>query len=131
MFSFQRPYVNSILDGLVVELIVTIAGVFFARTILKWWIDLRYGRWTMTVLQNGEAKLDKIPISPEKMKQVKNIPEDMPVFLKGMCGSYKTLRCDLMHDGVELGGLVIDDQKRQILIDLDKLPGLTNSPTNL
>jgi len=131
MVNSQSLYLNSILDGLVVEFIVTIAGVLFARTILKWWINWRYGRWTMTVLQNGEAKLDTIPITPEKMKQVTDIPEDMPVFLKGMCGSYKTLRCDLMHDGVALGGLIIDDQKRQILIDLDKLPGLTNAPSNL
>jgi hypothetical protein len=131
MFFSQSPIFHSLLDGLLVELIVTITGVLFARTILKWWINWRYGRWTMTVLQNGEVKLDRIPITPEKIKQVTDIPEDMPVFLKGMCSPYKILRCDLMREGVELGGLIIDDQKRQIVIDLDKLPGLTSSPSNL
>ena len=76
-------------------------------------------------------KLDKIPITPEKIKQVTDIPEDMPVFLKGMCSPYKILRCDLMREGVELGGLIIDDQKREIIIDLDLLPEPTNTPLNL
>lgn len=131
MLLSQTPYINSLLDGLLVEFIVTIAGVLFARTIVKWWINWRYGRWTLTVKQNGKDRLNQIPITPEKMKQVKDIPEDMPVFLKGMCGSYKTLRCDIMRDGVELGGLIIDDQARTIIIDLDKLPGITTSPTGL
>jgi hypothetical protein len=36
-----------------------------------------------------------------------------------------------MREGVELGGLIIDDQKREIIIDLDLLPEPTNTPLNL
>ncbi|MGB4323129.1 MAG: hypothetical protein WBJ23_07300 [Anaerolineaceae bacterium] len=131
MFFSQSPIFHSLLDGLLVELIVTITGVLFARTILKWWINWRYGRWTITIKHANVVKLDKIPITPEKIKQVTDIPEDMPVFLKGMCSPYKILRCDLMREGVELGGLIIDDQKREIIIDLDLLPEPTNTPLNL
>ena len=131
MFFSQSPIFHSLLDGLLVELIVTITGVLFARTILKWWINWRHGRWTLTIIQNGDVKMNKIPITPEKMKQITDIPEDMPVFLKGMCSPYKILRCDLMREGVELGGLIIDDQKREIIIDLDLLPEPTNTPLNL
>lgn len=122
MFFSQSPIFHSLLDGLLVELVVTITGVLFARTILKWWINWRYGRWTITIKHANVVKLDKIPITPEKIKQVTDIPEDMPVFLKGMCSPYKILRCDLMREGAALGGLNIDRQKRQIIIDLDLLP---------
>jgi hypothetical protein len=122
MLFSRSPILHLLLDGLLVELVVTVVGVLFARTILKWWINWRYGRWTITIKHDKKVKLDKNPITPEKMKQITDIPEDMPVFLKGMCSPFKILRCDLMRDGVALGGLKIDDQKRQIIIDLDLLP---------
>jgi hypothetical protein len=104
------------------ELLLTIVGFLAANFIIRRWNDWRYGRWTLTVMQDGEAKLDQVPITPEKMKQVTEIPEDMPVFLKGMCSPFHHINCDLMRKGVELGVLTIDDDARTIIIDLDKDP---------
>lgn len=66
MLFSQSPIFHSLLDGLLVELIVTVAGVLFARTILKWWINWRYGRWTITIKHNNVVKLDKTPITRKK-----------------------------------------------------------------
>ena len=117
---FQSPYLNFLLETLIAEFIVTIAGVLVARTIINWWTKYKYGGWTMIVIKNRDKKLDQIPITPAKMKQVTDIPEDMPVFLKGMCSPYHIVGCDLMRKGVELGVLKIDQTARRILIDLDK-----------
>ena len=122
MTLFDGPFLSFVVEALLAEFIVTVAGVLVAQTILKWQVNRKFGKWTLTVFQQGEAKLDSVPITPAKMKQVTEIPEDMPVFLKGMCSPYEKIQCDLMREGVELGVLKINWQKRQIIIDLDKNP---------
>lgn len=120
MYILQSPYLNFIFETLLAEFIVTVTVVLVAGTVIRWWVNWKYGNWNLTVIKRREKMLDKIPISPTKMKQVLNVPEDMPVFLKGMCSPFHRIGCDLMREGVELGVLDIDYEARGIIIDLDK-----------
>ena len=122
MTLFQASWANFVFQTLFAEFIVTIAGVLVARTIVKAWVNWRYGRWTVTVIKDGEKKLDRIKITPAKMRQVKQVEEDMPVFLKGLCSPFHHIRCDLTREGVALGVLQEDEQARHIRINLDKDP---------
>lgn len=120
MSLFQSATLNFLVETLLAEFLVTVAGVLVAQTIIRWWVNRRYGRWTLTVIKNEEKKLDQVPITPAKMKQITDVPEDMPVFLKGMCSPFHTIRCDLMRTGEALGVLQMDDESRKIVINLDK-----------
>jgi hypothetical protein len=120
MNIFNNPVINSIIENVLGEFVFTILAVIAAQTLIKWWYDWRYGGWHLTVIKDDEKKIDQLPISSGKMKQVREIPEDMPVFLKGMCSHLKHINCFLMEDGVELGVLNEDYETRNIVINLDK-----------
>jgi hypothetical protein len=111
---------NYVVDVLAEELITVFAGVLIAHVFLKYWYKWRYGRWTITVIKDGETKIDQKKVSPGKIKQVLEVPEDLPVFLKGLCSPFHWIQCDLMADGEEIGLLVQDNKNREFIIDLDK-----------
>jgi len=120
MQIFSNDVANFFFETLFGELLLTIVGVVLAQTFIKWLNNRRYGKWHLTVMKNGEARIDKMPISPGKIKQFNEIPEEMPVFLKGMCSPFHRINCDLMQEGKEKGVLNIDEKSRVILINLDR-----------
>lgn len=120
MHIFQSDLANFFFETLFGELLLTIVGVILAQPLIKKFDNLRYGQWCLTVMKNGEAQIEKMPISPGKMKQFHEIPEEMPVFLKGMCSPFHRINCDLMQEGKEKGVLNIDEKNRVILINLDR-----------
>lgn len=117
---FSNPYTNFIIETLLAELLITIIGFLFAQTIIKWLNNKRYGGWHMTVLKNDEKIIDHRKVSTLKMKQVLEIPEEMPVFLKGMCSPFHHINCDLMGCTDNEGILTIDKDLREIIVNLDK-----------
>lgn len=110
-----------ITQALLGELIVVVAGILFAYIIKKQYDNWRYGRYSVRILQNGEEKVNR-PISPRKAEEVLNESADLAVFLKGVASPYGWINCDLISKGQAIGLLVIDRQKRELLIDLDKNP---------
>lgn len=120
MQIFHSDVANFFIETLFGELLLTIVGVILAQPLINKLNDLRYGKWLLTVMKNGEARIDKMPISPGKIKQVREIPEEMPVFLKGMCSPFHRINCDLMQEGKKKGVLNIDEKNRVILINLDR-----------
>jgi len=72
------------------------------------------------VIKNENKVIENLPVSANKMKQISEMPEDMPVFLKGLCSPFHHIQCDLMRKGVENGVLAVDKVNRHIIIDLDK-----------
>jgi hypothetical protein len=120
MQIFQNSVANFFFETLFGELLLTIVGVILAQPLIKKLNDLRYGKWCLTVIKNEEARIEKMPISPGKIKQFREIPEEMPVFLKGMCSPFHRINCDLMQEGKKKGVLNIDEKNRVILINLDR-----------
>ncbi len=110
-----------ILESLLQEIVIVIAGVLVAQTISRWWELRRYGGWRVEIWKDGKKVLEK-PISPGKMKMILDVPEDMGVFLKGLISPFGWLNCDLMGEGPELGLLRIGHRERLIMIDMDKNP---------
>lgn len=120
MLKFQFPDISAIFEGVLVEFIFTILAVIAAQTLIKWINNWRFGRWKLTVKRSDTIILDKIPVSPQKMKQINDVPEEMSVFLKGLCSPFHYIKCDLPRRGVTLGVLKQDYKMREIIIDLDK-----------
>ena len=117
MTLFSSAFVQDVFLSLIVEVIIIIIGVIAAHTIIKFLNERRYGKWTVTVIKNGEKKIDNRDISFAKMKQIKDMPEDKPVFLKGICSPYHYIREDLIKDGNNV--LFEDRKRRRIIVNLD------------
>lgn len=112
---------NFIVQSILQEIIVVIAGVIFAHFILDIWGDWRYGRWHVVINQGGRQILDR-KISPDKVKEILKEPADRSVFLKGVASPYAWINCDLIEDGERLGLLVEDHENRCFTLNLDKNP---------
>lgn len=115
------PVLQFITQALLGELIVVIAGVFFAYIIKKQYDNWRYGRYSVRILQDGEEKVNRA-ISPRKAEEILNEPADLAVFLKGVASPYGWINCDLISEGQTIGLLIIDREKREFLINLDNNP---------
>jgi hypothetical protein len=120
MHIFQSDLANFFFETLFGELLLIIVGIILAQPLIEKFNDLRYGKWHLTIMKNGEARIEKMPISSGKMKQLHDIPEEIPVFLKGMCSHFHHINCDLIMEGKEKGVLNIDEKNRVILINLDR-----------
>ena len=117
MTLFSSAFVQDVVLSLIVEVIIIIIGVIAAHTIIKAWNEWRYGKWTVTVIKNGIKKIDERKISSAKIKQVTDMPEDKPVFLKGLCSPYHYIEEDLMNAGNPV--LEWNDERRRIVVNLD------------
>ena len=120
MEIFSNQIYNFLFETIFGEIFLTIVGVALAQPVINWFNKQRYGGWHLSVVKNAKNQIDGIPISWKKMQQVLEIPEEMPVFLKGMCSPYHHINCNLMEEGKECGVLNIDEKNRKIRIDLDK-----------
>ncbi len=122
-------WLNSPLDfviqTLLAELIVVVAGVLVAHSFLALAIKLRYGRWQVRIIKENTEILRR-DISPTKAKEILGEPADMSVFLKGVVSPYGWINCDLLREGKEIGLFVQDNRQRLLTINLDKNPDNAN-----
>ena len=109
------------LDSLVARFAVVVAGVLFAQVIRRWWEKWKYGGWRVIILKGGKPLVDDA-VSVEKAKQVRLMPEELPVFLKGKVSPYEWLNCDLGRPPVGCEILKVDSTKRRWTVDLDQNP---------
>lgn len=107
--------------NLLSEFVVVVLGVLFAQYIRSRLDRRRFGGWQVIVKQLGKA-VDVRPVSPGKIKQIHEIPEELSVFLKGVASGYGWINCDLVTDGRELGMLTEDRFNRTYTIDMDRNP---------
>lgn len=113
---------NFIFQTLLSEIVVVTAGVLFAYLVRGWWEKWRYGGWRVIIIhQHGEQILNR-EISPAKIKQIFDEPTDLAIFVKGVTSPYAWLNCDPLEKGRQIGLLKVDEEGRQIIIDLDKNP---------
>lgn len=110
-----------VLQTLVAELIVVVAGVLVANSIVTIWVKWRYGRWQMRITEENTEILRR-DISPPKAKEILGEPAEMSVFLKGVVSPYAWIHCDLLEEGKKTGLFVQDNQQRLLTINLDKNP---------
>jgi hypothetical protein len=112
---------EAIFENVLGEFVFTIIAVIVAQLLInKVWYEFRYGRWHLTIIKNGEIKINKKKISTGKMKQINEIPEELSVYLKGICSPFHRVQCDIIEDGPKLGLYTKDNKNREIIIDLDK-----------
>jgi len=110
-----------IVANLVSEFIVVVLGILFVQFVRNRWDQRRYGRWKVVLKRGGEITHSR-DVSIAKTKQVREIPEELSVFLKGVVSGHIWLNCDLVTEGKACGMLVEDVSERQWIVDLDKNP---------
>lgn len=116
-----QKLIDFIVDALLAEFIVVVAGVLFAQFIQSRWEKWRFGGWKVIIRRDG-AELLKRDISPGKAQQILGEPADLAVFLKGVVSPYGWFNCDPLIEGKKNGMLTEDNVKRLYIIDLDKNP---------
>jgi len=110
-----------IASNLISEFIVVVLGIFFVQFVRNRWDRWRYGGWTVVLKRDG-AIIRSRDVSVAKTKQVREMPEELSVFLKGVVSGHIWLNCDLVTEGIELGMLEEDPKARSWTIHLDKNP---------
>lgn len=107
--------------NLISEFIVVVLGILFVQFVRNRWDRRRYGGWEV-VLKRGGVITQRRDVSAAKTKQVREMPEELSVFLKGVVSGHVWLNCDLVTEGKALGMLVEDATARQWIINLDRNP---------
>lgn len=110
-----------LIQSLLAEFIVVVAGVLFAILIRDQIVRLRYGGWKVVIKQPGEKDHVRT-ITPGKAKEILDSEEDLSVYLKGVASSYGWLNCDLITEGRECGMLEDAPEKKRFIIDMAKNP---------
>jgi hypothetical protein len=116
-----RGVIQAIVESIAGKIAVVVAGVLFAQLIRRWYDMLRHGKWRVVIVKGGKTLLDDA-VSVAKAKQVREMPEELPVFLKGKVSPFEWLNCDLGRppDGCKI--LKVDSTKRTWTVDLDQNP---------
>lgn len=91
--------VNFIVQQLLAELIVVVAGVLVANSILKWHKERRYGDWHALILAQDGQQLLRRQLSANTAERVLNDEAELSVFLKGLVSPYGYIHCDLVTEG--------------------------------
>jgi hypothetical protein len=121
MIAFLKDMLEFILNSLLQELVVTIAGVLFALLIRRAYFNWRYGRWQVILRKGDEIILTRL-VSAEKARECLSDASDKAVFLKGIVSPYAHLTIDIVERGPKIDLLLEDKRSRRWVIDLDKNP---------
>lgn len=119
--AWLQNTLDFILESLLAEFIVVVAGVFFVLFVQKRWEKWKYGGWRVVITKTGSEILNRA-ISPRKLKEILDEDSDLAVFLKGVASPFEWINCDLLAEGRERGLLVIEHTERRFILDLDKNP---------
>jgi hypothetical protein len=115
-------------DSLFQEVVAVLAGLLFAVLVRRTWIEWRYGRWHVVLVQGGETRVDR-KISAEKARQVLAESSELSTFLKGVISPWALLKIDIIEHGERTGILKRDLEKRVFTLDLDANPN-ASKPLN-
>ena len=128
MFSFSNSW-QDILINIISDIVFSGLGFIAAMTVIRKINDCRYGRWKITIIKDNVEKISQKAISSNKIKQIRETPEEFPVYIKGLFRGFHNLKCDLDSDFARSNGLLVEDfNARMIIINLDKdLPDDTKS----
>ena len=112
---------NPIIQNLFAEFIVVVIGIVVVQNVRILYDKMKHGGWRVVILENGSPIVNR-EVSYQKTKQVQQESADLSVFLKGVVSPYCHINCDLISEGKELGLLVVDEEKKQFIINLDNNP---------
>ncbi len=90
-----------LIENFVWELVSTIIGVLLTRPILNFYHEKRYGGWTLTLVDKDKTLgrdttiIENKEISTGKMRQIRETPEELQVYLKGICSPFHRVQCDI------------------------------------
>jgi len=116
-----------IISGIVQNAVWVMVAIVFVQIVQsrldKWW----YGKWQVVITKKNKVLLQK-PVSPAKVKQMQNVPEDKLVFLKGLIAPFEMLNCDLLEDGPDLGLYEENVKAKRFVINLDNNPPPSKQP---
>jgi hypothetical protein len=120
--SWMQNIINFIVEQLLAEFVIVVAGIAFAYFVRDRYVQWRYGNWRVVIKdENGKQVLDR-KVSADKIREIMKEPAEKAVFLKGVVSPYGTLNCDIIEKGPELGLLDEDQLKRLFVVDLRKNP---------
>ncbi len=128
MFSIFNSWPD-ILVNIISDIAFSGLGFVVAMTFIRCINNRRYGRWKITIIKDNMEKISQKTISSNKKKQMDEMPEEFPVFIKGLVSPFHRLQCDIDSEYARSKGLLtIDSDARTITINLDKdTPGGTES----
>ena len=104
---------------LIFEVFIIIISVLLVTPIKKGIDKIRYHGWFVTIIKNGENKVNR-PISYQKLKEIKNESAEMSVFIKGVASPYGFINCDILEDGLKQKIFIIDEENKKLIYDFDK-----------
>ena len=117
----MQGFLDFIVQTLLGELLVVIAGILITWLMRLTWIRWRYGGWRVRIIRRGEAILEE-EIPPEKAGEILGDPISLRIYLKGLVSAYAWLHCDLLTEGKRSGLFAADHRARLFVIDLDRNP---------
>lgn len=114
-------------DGITQNFVWVVVGIIFVQIGQRPWDNFWHGGWQVIISKNGKTVLQK-PVSPAKVKHIRNVPEDKLVFLKGLIAPFEMLNCDLLEDGPKLGLYKENVREKRFVINLDFNPQPAKQP---
>lgn len=121
MFGDVLGWLIAITQNLVASFLAVVLGIAFTYLVRRQWDRRKVGGWRVVVRKQGKDEVDR-EISVDKAKEILREPSELAVFLKGVASPYGWINCDILQRGREEGLFVQDDEKRLLLIDLDRNP---------
>jgi hypothetical protein len=119
--TWLENVLNFVVETLLAEFVVVVAGVLFVRFIQHQWQNWRFGGWRVIITREG-AEVLKRSISPRKAREILDEDADLAVFIKGVASPYEWIHCDPLEEGLKNGLLVVDKPHRRLVINLDHNP---------
>lgn len=124
-------FISALLFDLTKSAAAAAVGFLFARLVLARLEKSRFGGWRILVrLPDGTVGTDR-PISVVKARAILDDDADLSVYVKGVASTYGWINCDPTTRGREIGLLVVDSKKREILVDLAQNPPKTGGPNKV
>ena len=117
---------SNILFGLIVEIIIVIAGYVIGHFVVTKIKNNMYGRWHAYLRnEDGDVILDR-PLSPATAERVIEDQAELNVYLKGLISPFGTVNCDLVTELEKPNSslIALDRDAREIIVHLVE-PGIT------
>ncbi len=105
-------------SGLLQNFLWLFITIVFTSVIWRFYLNRRYGGWTVTLTINGKTILTR-KVSTNKARECLEDESEKAVFLKGIISPYGRLTCDIIEEGLKNSLLEEDKRSREWIIHLN------------
>jgi len=105
-------------SGLLQNFLWLFITIVFTSVIWRFYLNRRYGGWTVTLTINGKTILTR-KVSTNKARECLEDESEKAVFLKGIVSPYGRLTCDIIEEGLKNSLLEEDKRSREWIIHLN------------